>query len=256
MLVLLSKAARELQGKINFHGLDISIESRMGSIRQWYDPHEDKSGMTRMERPYGYIKGTLGTDGDHYDVYVGPDRESREVYIVTQMKAPEFVKFDEEKALLGFKTKAEAKAFYLRHYDNPKFMSKITAVPFEEFAKMVMKTRANGGKSLIKARMKRIASLYENGSILNTKARDMFGDIFKPYEDLITLAGGDPSKIKLGEFISGMKVELEHTDVTGGDQLQTAKIVLAHLAERDDYYTKLEEYVEKSIPTFLMKGKR
>jgi hypothetical protein len=34
----------------------------------------------------------------------------------------------------------------------------------------------------------------------------------------------------------GMNVELEHLDVTGGDPLLTARIALAHLRERPDYY--------------------
>jgi len=47
-----------------------------------------------------------------------------------------------------------------------------------------------------------------------------------------------------------MKVELEHgkkskkTDVTHNDPLKTAKIVLAHLNEKKDYYTRLKK-VEK-----------
>ena len=150
MLILLRKAARALHGRIDFNGLPISVENRMGSIRQWYDPHNGESGMTRMRRPYGYIKGTLGTDGDQYDVYVGPYRDAKFVYIVSQMKAPDFSKPDEEKALLGFRTLAEAKAFYLAHYNDPRFLGKITPMPFEEFKDKVMKTRATGGKALIK----------------------------------------------------------------------------------------------------------
>lgn len=43
----------------------------------------------------------------------------------------------------------------------------------------------------------------------------------------------------------GMDVEMEHgrpgpLNVTNGDGLQTAKIALAHLAERPDYYERLE----------------
>jgi len=41
-----------------------------------------------------------------------------------------------------------------------------------------------------------------------------------------------------------MKVELEHEDITKGDPIKTAKIVMAHLKEVPDYYTKLKK-VEK-----------
>ena len=46
------------------------------------------------------------------------------------------------------------------------------------------------------------------------------------------------------QFHQGMNVELEHKDVTGGDPHKTAKIVLAHLKEKKDYYTRLKK-VEK-----------
>lgn len=47
------------------------------------------------------------------------------------------------------------------------------------------------------------------------------------------------------QFKQGMKVELEHKDITKGDPVKTAKIVMAHLKEVPDYYTKLKK-VEKN----------
>ncbi len=37
-----------------------------------------------------------------------------------------------------------------------------------------------------------------------------------------------------------MNVELEHRDITRGNLLLTAKIVVAHLKEVPDYYTQLK----------------
>jgi len=51
-------------------------------------------------------------------------------------------------------------------------------------------------------------------------------------------------KVDLGEFKKGLRVETEHSDVTKGDPIKTAKIALAHLKEAPDYYTKLKK-VEK-----------
>jgi len=51
--------------------------------------------------------------------------------------------------------------------------------------------------------------------------------------------------LDLEEFAMGMKVEEEHKDITGGDPIMTAKIVLAHLEEDPHYYTKLKT-VEKA----------
>lgn len=57
--------------------------------------------------------------------------------------------------------------------------------------------------------------------------------------------GIDWSKYDVEQFRMGMDVELEHgtidpnTNVTDDDPLKTGKIVLAHLNELPDYYTRL-----------------
>lgn len=61
----------------------------------------------------------------------------------------------------------------------------------------------------------------------------------------------DFDKIPMDQFNMGMKVELEHgkrdkkTDVTHNDPIKTAKIVLAHLKEKKDYYTRLKKVEKK-----------
>ena len=59
--------------------------------------------------------------------------------------------------------------------------------------------------------------------------------------------GVDWGKIDLKQFQMGMKEEMEHKDVTGGDPEKTGKIVLAHLKEKPDYYTKLNQAMKKVI---------
>ena len=82
-------SAHRLHGRMKLYDLDISIENRKGSIRRWYDPHGKEKGHTTMKYAYGYIRRTKGTDGDHVDVYIGPNPEADRVYIVNQMKKPE-----------------------------------------------------------------------------------------------------------------------------------------------------------------------
>lgn len=48
-------------------------------------------------------------------------------------------------------------------------------------------------------------------------------------------------KFDFKQFKAGMATELEHKDVTKGDPVKTAKIVVAHLKEVPDYYTKLKK---------------
>jgi hypothetical protein len=58
--------------------------------------------------------------------------------------------------------------------------------------------------------------------------------------------GGEAAKISLEEFRLGLVVELEHglqypdANVTNNHPIVTGKIVLAHLKEMLDYYTRLE----------------
>ena len=42
------------------------------------------------------------------------------------------------------------------------------------------------------------------------------------------------------QFRVGLEVELEHTNVTGGDLELIGMIALAHLEELSDYYTRLK----------------
>ncbi len=113
--------AYKLQGKTDFQGLPISIENRKGSKRHWYDVGAQKEGTTTMKFPYGYIRGTLGTDGDAVDVYIGNDKDSTRVFVVTQNKAPDFKQIDEQKIMLGFDSPEKAKLAYLAHLgDNAK----------------------------------------------------------------------------------------------------------------------------------------
>jgi len=58
---------------------------------------------------------------------------------------------------------------------------------------------------------------------------------------LIKKAGHNPDQYDLDQFVKGYKVEQEHKDVTKGDPVSTAKIVLAHLDEKPDYYDRLEK---------------
>src|SRR5690606_27894334 len=65
--------------------------------------------------------------------------------------------------------------------------------------------------------------------------------------------GVDWTTVDFGEFMQGVKEELEHgctfavapdpnqTNVTGDDLEATARIALAHLYEVTDYYTRLEQ---------------
>ncbi len=136
----------KLQGARMFRGLDVAIENKKGSSRKWYDPHGKESGSTYMHYDYGYIRLTEGTDGDHVDVYVGPNEDAAKVFIVNQMKKPDFKAFDEQKVMLGFDSADAAKKAYLRQYNNPKFFGSMKEMDFEEFKAKVLDKKNHGKK--------------------------------------------------------------------------------------------------------------
>ena len=71
------------------------------------------------------------------------------------------------------------------------------------------------------------------------------------YADLIQAAGGNPGEFDPVQFARGLSVEQEHWNTTSGDEIQMAKIVIDHLRERSDYYTRLER-VENQINLSLL----
>lgn len=100
---------------ILFQGLDISIENRKGSVRSGVDKGGNKWSI-KMKHAYGYIKGTVGKDKDHLDVFIGDDKTSEIVFIINQI-VPKTGAFDEHKIMLGFTNSKDAKAAYLVNYD-------------------------------------------------------------------------------------------------------------------------------------------
>lgn len=61
----------------------------------------------------------------------------------------------------------------------------------------------------------------------------------------------NPEVISVKTFMDGMKEEAEHEDITKGDLILTAKIVIAHLNEHPQYYKYLKRMVKKlkKLPT-------
>ncbi|MFA5048634.1 MAG: DUF5661 family protein [Patescibacteria group bacterium] len=138
--IMLLVKSRKLQGRIKFHGLDISIENRKGSVRRGVDPngHEWK---TKMKYPYGYIRMTEGQDSEHVDVYIGNNRESERVFVVHQVDPYNHDKYDEDKVMLGFTSPVQAKKAYLQHYDNPGFFGSMEEFGIDDFSDKVKRKK-------------------------------------------------------------------------------------------------------------------
>lgn len=109
------EAGNYRKGHVNVSGMDISIENPAGSMRKGVDA-DGKAWETKLAHHYGYIKGTVGRDKDHVDVFIGPDQGSDKVYVVDQID-PKTGKLDEHKVMLSFDSLPAARKGYLANYD-------------------------------------------------------------------------------------------------------------------------------------------
>ena len=133
------KLGYTLQGHKDFQGLRIAIENRRGSVRKGTDS-DGNEWRTKMKHPYGYIVGTRGADGEPVDTYVGPKEDAPAAFVVHQHKDTG-KGYDEDKVMLGFRNKREAKEAYLEHYDDPKFLGPISRVSMDRFRQLVASKR-------------------------------------------------------------------------------------------------------------------
>ena len=116
-------------------GLSLHIENPAGSIRLW------PGGSTNMLYDYGEIRRTEGDDGDPVDVYVGPKpATAKQVYVVYQLAAPDFLVYDEVKCFIGFESDLDAKVAYEAHYDNPAFFGGMDAFDVGTFVQHIKDT--------------------------------------------------------------------------------------------------------------------
>lgn len=127
-------------GHVSVQGLDISIENPKGSIRR-SKPDAAMKWERKMRDHYGYIRGTEDNTGEHVDAFVGPHADSDTVYVIDQVIDG---KFDEPKVMVGYRTEKEARAAYLRNYqDGWDGLGAIAPMAMDEFRKWV---RSGGPK--------------------------------------------------------------------------------------------------------------
>lgn len=128
------EAGNYQKGHIRVAGLDISVENPEGSARSGTDPN-GKAWSVTMKSHYGYIRGTVGKDKDHIDVFVKPGTQedwAGTAFVVDQVR-PDTGAFDEHKIMLGFDSIEAAKAAYRENYSSGwAGLKTISATPIEE----------------------------------------------------------------------------------------------------------------------------
>lgn len=129
------EAGNYKKGHIKINGFDVTIEQPAGSVRSGKDA-SGKEWSQVMNNTYGYIRGTESVDGDHIDVFLGPDMNSDMVYVVDQVNTDG--SFDEHKVMMGFSSLEDARSAYLSNYeDGWQGLGNITGVALDEFKKWI-----------------------------------------------------------------------------------------------------------------------
>jgi hypothetical protein len=120
------KAGNYAKGKLDWHGERIAIENPKGSIRSGVGPDGHKWSC-KMPAAYGYLHGTEAIDGDHVDVYVGPDHSADKVWVIDQVDARS-KQYDEPKAFLSFSSWGKARSCYENAFSDGRARDRIGGV--------------------------------------------------------------------------------------------------------------------------------
>lgn len=116
------EAGNYAKATVKWHGMDIAIENPKGSVRKGKGPN-GKEWSVEMPDHYGYVKRSTGADGDQVDVYMGPHPDSDQVFVIHQQDFDG--KFDEHKAMLGYKSNADALQAYDRAFSDGRGFERI-----------------------------------------------------------------------------------------------------------------------------------
>lgn len=96
-------------------GMLCCIENPRNSIRTGMSV--DGIWQAKMPHHYGYLKDTMGADGDEIDCFIGNNPASRRAFVVNQNDVNSG-EFDEHKVMLGFDSPEEAQQGYMDSYSS------------------------------------------------------------------------------------------------------------------------------------------
>ena len=138
------EAGNYKKGHVQVGTFDITIEQPQGSVRKGTDA-DGKQWESKMNNTYGYIRGAVGVDGDHIDVFLSNDIDGwngRKVFVVDQYNPDG--SFDEHKVMLGFNEADEAKSDYLANYEKGWEDGRridVSAVNLDDFEKWIASSK-------------------------------------------------------------------------------------------------------------------
>lgn len=122
---------RPRERELVLHGLPIYIETFKGQERRGL-----RGWSVKMPADYGYLRNTSSAEdrSEALDCYVGPARDSHEVFIIDQVH-PETGAFDEHKCMLGYPNRQLALRDYQRAFSDGSGAARVGGVKHHSLAK-------------------------------------------------------------------------------------------------------------------------
>lgn len=190
------EAGNYAKRKLSFQGLPISIENEKDSDRFGVDKN-GKRWSVAMPAHYGYIRRTEGVDGDHVDVYVGPNGESDRVFIIEQVNADNG-KFDEHKCMVGFDTDDDAKNVYFRAFSDgrgPDRLGKMSSMSMAEFKEWLKDFKVSNRKfsPWIAVDLDGTLAVQDDAEF----QPDKIGAVIEPMRNLVLRLTGEGKTVKI-----------------------------------------------------------
>jgi len=126
--------AAPVVGDLDFNGIPVALEYFAGSRRQLRNPEGDVVYDRVLPNHYGFIRNTIGRDGDEIDVILGTDPAADSAYVIDMIDLgpDEAAREDEDKVLLGFPSARAARDAFLAMYP-PSFLGNMDAMSMEDF---------------------------------------------------------------------------------------------------------------------------
>jgi len=128
-----AEAGNYQKGHVNYDGLPVTIENPKGSIRSGVDP-TGAPWSSVLPADYGYLKGSVGKDGDQVDIFLGDKGPNGKAFVIDQ-NDPATGKFDEHKIVAGVDNVTEATRIYDAAFPDgsaPQRIGGITEVPIDQ----------------------------------------------------------------------------------------------------------------------------
>ena len=127
--------------EFDYCGIPVAVEYQQGTRRQIRNPQGQLVYDKLLKYDYGFIRNTVGRDGDEIDVILGPTMAAPMVYVVDMEDLGYDVdqREDEDKVLLGFVSAEEAERAFLSMYPET-FLRGMVEIPLADFQNAIAAT--------------------------------------------------------------------------------------------------------------------